>query len=347
MAANLVRRYPPDAAHHLLNLSFAQYRADRDVVRLEAQLERTAQHLEDARHEADCELGRRGGVPPGARPRTGGEVAAGRPPTAGRAGVVDALERVKPGDVLVLAGGKSRGPGGRALDGPAPGRRRAARRASPPSAGTSRCRRRDFAQAARGRRSHRAARRPTHLATRRSSGRSPRPWCRPRPGPAERPADATRRRHVARLGRRCTRSAPAPTSAATCGRPSGPSAWRRTSAGLERRIQGRTESLARQFDRVLRVLEAWGYVDGWSLTEAGEQLAGSTTSATCWWPRRCGPGCSTTSTPPAVAAPGVGLHLRDPRGREGAAARGAGAVVPVRSTLQRAVGASWSAWPPS
>jgi ATP-dependent RNA helicase HelY len=42
---------------------------------------------------------------------------------------------------------------------------------------------------------------------------------------------------------------------------------------LERRVRGRMESLARQFDRVLRVLEAWGYVDGWSLTEAGERLA--------------------------------------------------------------------------
>src|SRR6202030_327535 len=42
---------------------------------------------------------------------------------------------------------------------------------------------------------------------------------------------------------------------------------------LERRIRGRTEPLARQFDRVLRVLEAWGYVEGWSLTEAGQQLA--------------------------------------------------------------------------
>ena len=41
---------------------------------------------------------------------------------------------------------------------------------------------------------------------------------------------------------------------------------------LERRIRGRTESLARQFDRVLRVLEAWGYVEGWSLTDAGELL---------------------------------------------------------------------------
>ncbi|MGH9024304.1 MAG: DEAD/DEAH box helicase, partial [Acidimicrobiia bacterium] len=42
---------------------------------------------------------------------------------------------------------------------------------------------------------------------------------------------------------------------------------------LEGRIKGRTESLARQFDRVLRVLEAWGYVDGWSLGEAGSLLA--------------------------------------------------------------------------
>jgi ATP-dependent RNA helicase HelY len=42
---------------------------------------------------------------------------------------------------------------------------------------------------------------------------------------------------------------------------------------LQRRVKGRVESLARQFDRVLRVLEAWGYVDGWSLTEAGQRLA--------------------------------------------------------------------------
>ncbi|MGH9033359.1 MAG: DEAD/DEAH box helicase, partial [Acidimicrobiia bacterium] len=42
---------------------------------------------------------------------------------------------------------------------------------------------------------------------------------------------------------------------------------------LERRVRSRTESLARQFDRVLRVLEAWGYVDGWALTDAGHLLA--------------------------------------------------------------------------
>src|SRR5262249_34546638 len=42
---------------------------------------------------------------------------------------------------------------------------------------------------------------------------------------------------------------------------------------LERRARGRSESLARQFDLVLGLLEGWGYVDGWSLTPAGEVLA--------------------------------------------------------------------------
>ena len=42
MAANLVRRYDAAEAHHLLNLSFAQFHADRDVVALERQLGRNA-----------------------------------------------------------------------------------------------------------------------------------------------------------------------------------------------------------------------------------------------------------------------------------------------------------------
>src|SRR5207248_9617527 len=57
MAANLVRRYPADVAHHLLNLSFAQYRADADVVRLEAQLERSTAELATAQAAAVCALG--------------------------------------------------------------------------------------------------------------------------------------------------------------------------------------------------------------------------------------------------------------------------------------------------
>ena len=47
MAANLVRSYTSERAHHLLNLSFAQYQADRDVVRIEARLDRRQTHLAD------------------------------------------------------------------------------------------------------------------------------------------------------------------------------------------------------------------------------------------------------------------------------------------------------------
>ncbi|MCU1503221.1 MAG: putative ATP-dependent helicase, partial [Ilumatobacteraceae bacterium] len=42
---------------------------------------------------------------------------------------------------------------------------------------------------------------------------------------------------------------------------------------LRTRVRGRGQSVARDFDRVLRVLENWGYVEGWSLTDAGRILA--------------------------------------------------------------------------
>jgi ATP-dependent RNA helicase HelY len=43
--------------------------------------------------------------------------------------------------------------------------------------------------------------------------------------------------------------------------------------GVERRIRSRTETLARQFDRVLGVLEELGYVRGFQLLPKGEVLA--------------------------------------------------------------------------
>jgi ATP-dependent RNA helicase HelY len=42
---------------------------------------------------------------------------------------------------------------------------------------------------------------------------------------------------------------------------------------LQTRVRGRSESLARRFDRVLRILDQWEYLDGWELTEAGQSLA--------------------------------------------------------------------------
>jgi ATP-dependent RNA helicase HelY len=44
-------------------------------------------------------------------------------------------------------------------------------------------------------------------------------------------------------------------------------------ADLERSVKGQTESLARRFDRVLRLLDAWGHLEGWALTEKGARLA--------------------------------------------------------------------------
>ena len=38
---------------------------------------------------------------------------------------------------------------------------------------------------------------------------------------------------------------------------------------IRSRVKGRSQSIARDFDRVLGILEAWGYVEGWALTDAG------------------------------------------------------------------------------
>ena len=72
MTANLVRSYTRDEAHHLLNLSFAQYQADRHVVRMEARLERREAQLAELRELARSPFGdldeyrrlREGAAPP-------------------------------------------------------------------------------------------------------------------------------------------------------------------------------------------------------------------------------------------------------------------------------------------
>ena len=51
-AANLVRRYEPDEARRLLDLSFAQFHADRDVASMQRELERRRGRLESLRRAA-------------------------------------------------------------------------------------------------------------------------------------------------------------------------------------------------------------------------------------------------------------------------------------------------------
>jgi len=284
MAANLVRRYPPDVAHHLLNLSFAQYRADGDVVRLETQIDRAAAALTEAIEATGCE---RGDVAEYRRLIRASEESARQRPSM-TAEVVAALERVRPGDVLIVPGGKS---GGRVA-----------------VLSTSRRRGGDFRLRA-------------VTADRRLISLSPKDFLAPPvavahvslPSPYA-PNNNGFQRHVASAliaakihspqgvaggaaaggsggapgGRRQWRGALAMSQAAaaeshpvaSC--PDARSHLRaldradrltRDLERLERRVKGRLESLARQFDRVLRVLEAWGYVDGWNLTEGGQRLA--------------------------------------------------------------------------
>ena len=272
MAANLVRRYPPESARHLLNLSFAQFTSDRDVVRLEAQVERTTTLLEIARADTACELGDVEEY----RRLLRADDDDGRPRRASaRSGVVAALEKVKPGDVLMVSGGKS---GGRVAV-----ISTANRRGDDVRVGALTPERRYLTLSAR-----------DFRFPPRTVGRVelPVPYA---------PRSPVFRREVAQALARLRPSQPVTENHARAGQsvtgsPSGlvpenlPVAacsdlrrhlraaeraerLEKDRRRLERRIDGRTESLARQFDRVLRVLETWGYVEGWSLTEAGEVLA--------------------------------------------------------------------------
>ena len=81
-------------------------------------------------------------------------------------------------------------------------------------------------------------------------------------------------------------------------------------------MRGRSESLARQFDRVLGLLQAWGYVDGWTLTPAGEILARLYTETDLLLAESLREGLFDGLTPPEVAALVVVLHVRAPRRRQ-------------------------------
>lgn len=107
MAANLVRSYTSDEAHHLLNLSFAQYQADRDVVKIEARLERRQRHLDDLIERSRSPYGdlddyrRTRSVDATIRPTVG--------PT--RDDVISlAMMKLRPGDVIYVSKGRYLGP---------------------------------------------------------------------------------------------------------------------------------------------------------------------------------------------------------------------------------------------
>ena len=96
MAANLVRRYEPDRARQLLNLSFAQFRADADVVRGEQNLERLLERRRKLQGQIEKEFG------PLAELRAAANVSTGASSDA--QDIAFALSQVIRGEILELVG---------------------------------------------------------------------------------------------------------------------------------------------------------------------------------------------------------------------------------------------------
>ncbi len=272
MAVNLVRNYTPEQAHQLLNSSFAQFLADRGVVALERQRERDRTALEGYRKNLVCHLGDfeaywalkqeahvlreddRRGRERDLADAVRAAVAALRPgdvihvPRTRRRGLAVVLSS-RDGKPTVLSEDRSYTRlSAKDFDQPPA----ALTRIPLPRSGSSR--------SARFRRD--VAARLVSLQVK-------------RPRPAQHQADPAVERRAQRL------EAEALTHPChACPERAKHERWATRAdtlvaqmRGVDRRIQTRTETLARQFDRVLGVLQSLGYVDGWAITPKGRMLA--------------------------------------------------------------------------
>ena len=276
MAVNLVRNYHHAEAEHLVNSSFAQFQADRDVVRFERDREQKEAYLASYRDRMKCERGdveeyqqlldkmrafeeRRGG--------SGTKTAR----------INEAMLRLSPGDVIEIRGGKRRGRYAvlevtqkRSERRPrvfAISERRTMERFSPsdfrdPPAPVAKVRvprpfdtrdgaaRRTVAQRLKAVDIDRdavpesghemAARTKEEKALRKALESHPVHDC----------PDLHRHLHFAQRAERL----------------------RKEVASIDRRVGRRTGTLARRFDQVLQVLDELGYVEDWTLTSKGETL---------------------------------------------------------------------------
>lgn len=262
MAANLVRSYTSERAHHLLNLSFAQYQADRDVVKIESRLERRQEHLRELLTEAASPFGDIDEYRRLVHKQRNGER---RPGSIGRDDPIElAMLKLRPGDIVYVEKGRYAG----RVAVLASAHRKGAMRISgltvrrdpiqlteadfdePPHAIGRIVLPAGFAPNRNDFRRHVAQRLERADVT---SLRRPRRH--DMQGPIDHPVladpDLTHRLKAAAQAERVAREI----------------------EELHQRMQGRSQSISRDFDRVLRILDSWGYVDGWSLTDAGEVLS--------------------------------------------------------------------------
>ncbi len=258
MAANLIRRYDAEEAHRLLNRSFAQFQADRSVVKLETRRDARRRTLASLTTEAVCD---RGDVEEYRRLLRADQEA--RRGTSARADVEEALTKLGPGDVVQVdgqrvavlsvsyrSGGRLRlsviGERGRVQSlgvndlGEPPDRLGAIELPVPFNPNN-----RTFQHEV------------VHLLSRArvESGRRRR---RPRPSHVSE-ADA----HPVAECRDRDLHVRASVQAERLGR---------ELADLDRRIASSTGSVARRFDAVLGLLRDWGFATGWTLTAKGTLL---------------------------------------------------------------------------
>ena len=269
MAANLVRRYPPDEAHHLLNLSFAQYQADRDVVALETRLERATDRLAIARAEITCELGDADEYVTLQR-RLQDRLAA-RPSRA--RDVEMQLAKLRPGDVIRITGGRNGGPaavlstswrrGGTQVVALTARRSRLTLTSDDFDDPPARVASIDFPEPY----APNSASFQKEVASRLARARFDQS--------AGRSQDVDVDPEIERLAREVEDHPVALCPDVDRHRRAWVQASRidRERSTVERQVKGRSASVARQFDKVLQLLEEWAYLDGWSLTPRGERLA--------------------------------------------------------------------------
>ena len=280
MAVNLVHQFGRDRARQLLESSFAQFQADKAVVGLATQLRKADEALEGYAEAAQCHLGDFMEYAALRRKLSDVEAGAAREKRHDRRmEVIRSLESLRAGDVINVPDGKFAGlavvvdpgnDGGR--EGPRPfvvTHDRHARRLGLPDfqtpveaitrmripkgfSGRNPQHRRDLANTLK-HKTHGLQLPPAHVQ-RKAAGEDPRAAelrQRLRAHPCH---DCPEREDHARWGERWFK-------------------LHRDSQTLRRRIEQRTNTIARHFDRICEVLTALDYLDGSEITERGQRLA--------------------------------------------------------------------------
>jgi ATP-dependent RNA helicase HelY len=259
MTANLVRAYTREKAVDLLNRSFAQYQADREVVKIHARLERRREGLESARHQATSPFGdiddyRR---QTSRRDRRGGRA-------VNPIVIEHAVQRLRPGDIILYQRGRISGRA--AVLSVASRKNTGARIRAITTTGSQ------------------------MLMSAQDFSAAPRPV-----GAIELPTpyEPNRQSYQKDVAKRLERAKTSGAAYADDDEPDEPrhpvqndpdlherlraaaaaDRMEREVIELEGKVAARESGLVRSFEHVVEILTGWGYLDGWSLTNSGQRLA--------------------------------------------------------------------------